>query len=95
MGKAQTPKPSDPAASSPLESVAARVTLSDMPTLDIASLTLGEMSDLERDSGRSMDALLKSGRATLLLVALWVADRRSSEKPRSWRELCDLKVFGS
>jgi len=80
----------------PPETVAERVTLSGMPTLDLASLTLGEMSDLERDSGRSMDSLLKSGRATLLLVALWVADhRKTSGQPRSWQELGDLRVFGA
>ena len=72
-----------------------RVKIADVPTLDIGTLTLGEMAQLELESGRSMDSLLK-GRATLLLVALWVADhRQSSGQPRSWQELGSLKVFGA
>ena len=72
-----------------------RVKIADVPTLDIGTLTLGEMAALELESGRSMDSLLK-GRATLLLVALWVADhRKTSGQPRSWQELGDLRVFGA
>ena len=72
-----------------------RIKIADVPTLDIESLTLGEMTDLERESGRSMTELLK-GRATLLLVALWLSEHRnSSGTPRSWQELRDLRVFGS
>lgn len=79
---------------SPPDSAARRVNLSDLPTLDVATLTLGEMTDLERESGQSMSTLLQGGRATLLRVALWLADRRnSSERPRSWQELGDLRPF--
>jgi hypothetical protein len=64
-------------------------------TLDVTTITLGEMAEIERESGRSMDGLLK-GRATQLLVALWLADhRKNSGTPRSWQELCDLRVFAS
>ena len=70
-----------------------RVKIADVPTLDISTLTLGEMATIEQESGRSMEGLLK-GRATLLLVALWVADhRQNSVPPRSWQELCNLRVF--
>ncbi len=74
--------------------VARYIALKDIPTLDIGTLTLGEMATLEEQSGRSMDKLLTAGSATRRLLALWVAESRSSAKPRSWHELSALRVFG-
>jgi hypothetical protein len=70
------------------------IALRDIPTLDIATLTLGEMAAIEEQSGRSMDRILTAGSATRRLLALWVAESRSSARPRSWHELSALRVFG-
>jgi hypothetical protein len=71
---------------------AGRVRLSDIPTLDITTLTLGEMAAAELETGRSFQDLLK-GRATQRLLALWLDERRNSARPRSWRELGDLRPY--
>lgn len=63
-----------------------------IPPLDIATLTLGEMSEAERQSGRSFDGLLR-GRATRKLLALFIHELRTSAQPRSWQELSDLKAY--
>lgn len=67
------------------------IALSEIPTLDIGTLTLGEMAECEAQSGRSFERLLVSGQATKRLLALWVAERRSSATPRSWSELSSLR----
>ena len=61
-------------------------------TLDIDSLTLGEMMQAERESGQSFDRLLTAGAATRRLLALWVHEQRSSGRPRNWQELADLRL---
>lgn len=61
-------------------------------TLDVSTMTLGEMSAAEIESGVTMDKLLTGGRATRRLLALWVHERRSSAKPRSWLELSSLRL---
>jgi hypothetical protein len=61
-------------------------------TVNIETLTLGELAAAEQSSGMSYQAMLK-GRATMLLLALFVHELRSSEKPRSWQELSSLKVL--
>lgn len=76
------------------EAPATDIALSEIPTLDVGTLTLGEMAAIEEQSGRSMDRLLVAGSATRRLLALWVAESRSSAQPRSWRELAGLRVFG-
>jgi hypothetical protein len=66
-----------------------------MLTLDVNTLTLGEMSQLEVESGQPFAQLLGTalrGGATRRLLALWVHEHRSSAKPRSWRQLGDLRV---
>jgi hypothetical protein len=66
-----------------------------MLTLDVNTLTLGEMSQLEVESGQPFSQLLGTalrGGATRRLLALWVHEHRSSERPRSWRQLGDLRV---
>ena len=61
-------------------------------TLDLSTLTLGEMAEAERQSNRSFDDLLRAGTATRRLVAVFVAELRSSERPRSWLELSSLRL---
>jgi len=61
-------------------------------TLDLATLTLGEMSKAEMESGMDFAAILKGGVATRRLLALWVQEQRSSAQPRSWREVASLRL---
>jgi hypothetical protein len=66
-----------------------------MLTLDVNTLTLGEMSQLEVESGRPFAQLLGTalrGGATRRLLALWVHEHRTSAQPRTWRQLGDLRV---
>jgi len=60
-------------------------------TLDVDTLTLTEMSEAEVQSGMDFLAILSAGAATRRLLALWVQERRSSERPRTWRELGSLR----
>jgi hypothetical protein len=60
-------------------------------TLDIQTLTLGELAEAERQSGLSFQVLIK-GRANLILLALFVHELRSSENARSWQELSNLTL---
>lgn len=76
------------------------IDLGEIPTLDIATVTLREMWQVEEESGRSFDRLLMTGNATRKLLALWVAEQRarrspSSAPPRSWHELSSLRPLGS
>lgn len=61
--------------------------------LDIGSVTLGEMVQIEIESGRSFDQLLR-GSASRRLLGLWLHEHRSSEPPRSWDELSSLRALG-
>jgi len=67
----------------------------DIPTLDIDTLTLGEMAAAELASGESFDALIAAGRATRRLLALYVAELRrpstNSAPRRSWSDLANLR----
>jgi hypothetical protein len=60
-------------------------------TLDLDSLTLGEMSAVEVAAGQDFIQLLSAGRATQRLIGLYVNELRHSDKPRSWRELSALR----
>jgi hypothetical protein len=55
--------------------------------LDLDSVTLGEMAEVERQSGQDFMALLRRGTATRRLLGLFLHESRSSERPRSWQEL--------
>lgn len=63
-----------------------------IPPLDVATLTLGEMAEAERQSGQSFDGLL-TGRASRKLLALFIHELRTCERPRSWHELASLRAF--
>ena len=67
--------------------------IADIPPLDVATLTLGEMAAVEADSGRDFARMLTAGNATRKLLALWVHEHRNSETPRSWQELSELRAF--
>jgi hypothetical protein len=56
-------------------------------TLDLDSLTLGEMTEAERQSGQDFYTMLTRGKATRRLLALFIHELRSSATPRSWHEL--------
>jgi hypothetical protein len=75
------------------------ISTADLPTtLDVNSLTLAEMAELEYQTGRSFTSLLESairGGATLRLLALWVQESRTSDAPRSWRQLGALRPYVS
>lgn len=61
-------------------------------TLDLETITLGELADLEEETGQSSTALIARGSATRRLVAAWIASRRSGT-PRSWAELRGLRLL--
>lgn len=63
----------------------------EMVTLDISTLTLGEMSKVELASGQSFERLIR-GRATMRLVAMFIHELRTSAAPRSWQELSSLRL---
>lgn len=63
-------------------------------TIDLASLTLGEMAAVEEASGIPFDVILRRGSATRRLMALYVQALRTSDTPPSWHELGDLRPFG-
>ena len=60
--------------------------------LDIATLTLGEMSAVELASGRSFDKLITAGSATRRLLGLYIRELRRPRSPSdgpmpSWSDL--------
>lgn len=63
-------------------------------TLDITTLTLGEMAECERQSGHSFEKLL-TGRASRKIVATFVAEWRSSDSVPSWQEVSSRRLFDS
>jgi hypothetical protein len=60
-------------------------------TLDVDSLTLGEMMAAEDASGQDITALL-SRSAHRMVLALYIQGLRSSEKPPNWSELANRRV---
>lgn len=67
-------------------------------TIDVSTLTLGELSLLERESGSDFHTLIKAGRASRALVALWLTSlRRStiSEPRQTWHDLSSRPALGA
>lgn len=60
-------------------------------TIDLQTITLGEMSRVELASGESFERLIK-GRASLRLVVMFIHELRNSARPRSWQELSNLRL---
>lgn len=60
-------------------------------TVDVSTLTLGELSAIEIASGLSFERILRA-RMTFRLALLYVHELRSSERPRSWQELSSLRL---
>lgn len=63
-------------------------------TLDITTLTLGEMVEVEAQSGRSIDRLMR-GAAGRRMVALFVHGLRSSGESPSWQQLSSRRLIES
>lgn len=61
-------------------------------TLDLATVTLGELADLEAETGVSAAVLIARGSATRTMIGAWIASRRSGT-PRSWAEIRDLRLL--
>lgn len=59
--------------------------------LDVESLTLGELSALERASGSDVSDLLTGGRASRRLAGLFVYLLRRDGRAPSWRLLGNLR----
>jgi hypothetical protein len=76
-----------------------RISTADLPTeLDVNSLTLGEMAELEYQTGRGFSSILGAaikGGTTRRLLALWLQEYRHSDTPRSWRQLGALRPYVS
>ena len=62
-------------------------------TLNLETVTLGEMAAVEQAAGRDFLDLWQAGRATRRLTALYVHELRTSETPRSWQELSALRLL--
>jgi hypothetical protein len=65
--------------------------------LDIATLTLGEMSAVELASGKSFDKLLMAGSASRRLVGLYIRELRAPRSPSdepmpSWSDLAGRRL---
>lgn len=60
-------------------------------TLELDSLTLGEMAAAEEASGLSIDALIRRGKGHRLMLAAFVAYRRAGE-PLTWAEVGALRL---
>ena len=63
-------------------------------TLDVKTITLGEMEEAEHQSGRDFQELLRQGSATRRLLGLFLHEWRSSGQPPSWRTLSDRRPLG-
>lgn len=63
-------------------------------TLDLGSITLGEMAAIEYASGRSFDRLL-TGAVSRRLIALYLREWRSSGVEPSWSEISSLRPLAS
>lgn len=65
-------------------------------SLDLDSLTLGEMEAAEQASGRSFDSLLTGGKATRKLLAVFLHEYNSFESvpslPELWRQVKSLRL---
>ena len=79
----------------PDQDAAGTIDAAEVRALDWGSITIGEMVETERQAGRSFSDLLKAGKATRMLVGLFLSELRYSDKPRSWSELGDLRISGA
>ena len=61
-------------------------------TLDLATLTMGEIARAEVASGMTLQQLLASPMAKKLM-AVFVHELRNYVKPRSWQELSNLRLL--
>lgn len=64
-------------------------------TIELETVTIGEMAAIEAASGRDFLRLLSSGAATRRLIALYLIELRHSEPRRSWSELSSLRPLAN
>ena len=75
------------------------IVLADVPRVDVSTVTLGEMAQIEMESGRPFAAIMSTPVAAKM-AALWIWEHRTaSASPngapaRSWRELSNLRPRG-
>ena len=65
--------------------------MTDLGTVDVESITLGEMLDIEQESGLDFLALAKTRTGTLMIAA-YLASRRRGE-PMTWSELANRRLL--
>lgn len=63
-------------------------------SFDVNTITLGEALDVEKQSGEEFADLIRS-RMGQRMIALYLHERRNSERPRSWHELLSLRILDS
>lgn len=61
-------------------------------TLDLRTVTIGELAAAEMASGESYEALLRSKMGRKLL-AMFLHELRTSAQPRPWSELSSLRLL--
>ena len=66
--------------------------MAELVTFDITTVTLGEAAEAEMASGKSLQQLIKS-RTALLILALFIQELRSSGAAPSWSEIASRKVL--
>jgi hypothetical protein len=77
------------------------IAIEDVPVLDWTTITLGEMADMEAESGRPFERMMTAGKGTQMLIALWLTEHRADPRsasyvpPRSWHELRSLRPLAS
>ena len=62
--------------------------------LDVDTLTIGELCQLEMESGQTFGALFSAGPASRRLLAMWLTELRAQRSPSSgprpsWRDLAN------
>lgn len=63
------------------------------PTFDLESITLGEMVDVELESGQDFNRLLSSKRGRYMIAAYLLLKRHG--KPIEWSELANRRPLAS
>ena len=61
-------------------------------TLDITTVTMGELAEAEQQSGKDFQTLMRT-RMSRALLGLFIHELRTSAQPRSWSELSNLRVL--
>lgn len=76
------------------QTILAELDWATVPPLDVDTLTLGELMDVEIASGRSVDVLLR-GRASRRMLGLYFHLWRTYGSEPPWHALASLRVLGA